>query len=64
MFWKHGMAADNRSKLSHENRIEIHFGSYNLLARLSKAKSTTHDFAQTIMKNFLNRKLTTELVSA
>ena len=34
------------------------------LARLSKAKSTTHGFAQAIMKKFLNRKLTTQSVSA
>ena len=34
-----------------------------LIARLSKAKPTTHDFAQATMKNFLNRKLTTQLVT-
>ena len=38
------------------NQIYRH-ARYMIIARLSKAKSTTHDFAQAIMKKLLNQKI-------
>ena len=48
----------NSNKYKQNNSISTTFDSFHrtILARLSKAKSTTHDFAQAIMKKLLKQK--------
>ena len=51
-----------KSRINNNNNNKNEIGSYlkrcyRTIARLSKAKSTTHDFAQAIVKKLLKQKV-------